>query len=173
MRCGIPRETSPCISLLPALNCHFPSCFLMPGLTKAMLVPNNLRHRRDIVTEVCSLGLPCRSPHPLRPTGGLGMCQMPLTVAAQAGELFWWPSAACPCCCRASLELREGCVWATILARRELLFNYIFSESGLVGMEPVCGGLPRVLRAMLLIGTPVSTACRDAGHVLEAVADPG
>ena len=48
-----------------------------------------------------------------------------------------------------------------------------FLESGLVGMESVCGGLPRVLRAVLSMRTPVSAACRNAGHVLEAVADPG
>lgn len=101
------------------------------------------------------------------------MCQIPLTTAAEAEELFWWPSVACPCSSQASSELREVWVWGMILARRELLFNYIFLESGLLGMKPVCGGLPRVLRAVLSLRTPVSAACRDAEHVLEAVADPG
>jgi len=60
-----------------------------------------------------------------------------------------------------------------ILARRELLFNYNFVESGLVGTEPVCEGLPRVLGTVLSTRTLLSAVCRDAGRVLEAVADPG
>lgn len=110
------------------------------------------------------------------------MCQIPLTMAVQAGELFWWPSVACPCCHQASLELRGGWVWAMIFARREFLFNYIFfrvwfGRHGACLWTPSQGaqswGPLRVLRAVLSMRTLVSAVCRKAGHVLEAVADPG
>lgn len=78
----------------------FPPAFSCYTCPKGFLLLKNLGCGKHIVTLVCSLWVSTS-------TGGLWLCQAPWTTA---GERLWWPSAACPCCHRVSLELREGCL---------------------------------------------------------------
>lgn len=113
---------------------------------------------KHIVTLLCSLWVSTS-------TGGLWLCQAPWTP--------WWPSAVCPCCHWASWEPREGC-----LALGEGPCEKGMNYSSVTLVQSLARQHGARLRGSpaargCALHEDLAAACRDAGHVLEAVAGPG